>query len=188
MEHFHYRIPGWFTFPKLYTHMVERYDNAHFVEVGAFQGASTAYMAVEIANSKKNIKLTTVDVWDRYTIDGLSLKDPDSVPIDFVWHLYKENIKPVDHLVESLRMSSVEAAKRFPDESLNFVFIDANHVYEAVMHDLHAWYPKIKKGGHIAGHDYTANDDDVRRAVKDFFGVKDDRYACGEWSWCVFKE
>jgi len=165
--------------------MVKQYDNAHFVEVGAFQGASTAYMAVEIINSKKDIKLTVVDVWNRFTVDGLNLKDPSSVPEDLVWHLFKENIKPVEHVVEPVRINSVEAAKQFADSSLEFIFIDANHAYEAVLEDLKAWFPKLKKGGHIAGHDYY-NDEGVRQAVRHFFNKDDDSLFCGEQCWCYF--
>ena len=188
MDHFHYKIPGWFTFPQLYSHMVERYGSgSHFLELGAFQGASMAYLAVEVINSKKDIKLTAVDIWNRYTIDGLGLKHPNSVPEDFVYHLYKENIKPVEHVVESLRMDSLEASKRFADESLDFIFIDANHVYDAVLLDIALWFPKLKKGGHIAGHDYY-NDEGVRRAVRDFFKKNDDSLYVGEQCWCMLKQ
>jgi predicted O-methyltransferase YrrM len=187
VEHFHYRVPGWFTFPQLYAHMVQRYDNAHFVEIGAFQGASTSFMAVEIINSKKNIKLTTVDIWNRYTVAGLNLKDPNSVPDDFVWNLYKENIKPVEHIVESLRLESLQASKLFADDSLDFIFIDANHEYEAVLNDIKYWYPKLKNGGHIAGHDYY-NDEGVRRAVRQFFNKNDDSLFIGEQCWCTIKQ
>lgn len=50
---------------------------------------------------------------------------------------------------------STEAAKTFPDGSLDFVFIDGAHDYESVVADIHAWYPKVKHGGIFSGHDYT---------------------------------
>ncbi len=52
---------------------------------------------------------------------------------------------------------TVEAAKQFEDESLDFVYIDADHKFEAVVADIAAWLPKIRKGGIIAGHDYFRN-------------------------------
>lgn len=56
---------------------------------------------------------------------------------------------------ELIQEFSVEAAKDFEDESLDAVYIDANHRYEFVVEDIHAWLPKIRKGGIISGHDYA---------------------------------
>ncbi len=55
--------------------------------------------------------------------------------------------------VELLRKTSLEAVKEFADESLDFVYIDANHEYTYVLHDILAWYPKVRKGGILAGDD-----------------------------------
>lgn len=186
MEHFHFYIPGWFTFPKLYSHMVDCYDNARFVEVGAWQGCSTTYMAVEIINSKKNIQFDVYDIWGRYSIDGLNTKTPERYPDDFVEKMFRKNIEPVKHIVNARKLDSITASKLYKDNSLDFIFIDADHTYEAVLQDLIHWMPKLKPGGHIAGHDYF-NDPGVQKAVRTFFHKKDDSLYCGEQCWCVFK-
>lgn len=49
---------------------------------------------------------------------------------------------------------SVEVAKWIQNESVDFVFIDANHKYEFVKEDIKTWYPKVRKGGILSGHDY----------------------------------
>lgn len=64
-----------------------------------------------------------------------------------------------------IRAHSLAAAERFPDRSLDFVFIDAEHTYEAVLEDVAAWLPKIRPGGLLAGHDYVLAWADVVRAV-----------------------
>ena len=51
-------------------------------------------------------------------------------------------------------MSSVKAATKFKDNSIDFLFLDAGHEYEDIIEDMTAWYPKVKPGGIIAGHDY----------------------------------
>lgn len=65
------------------------------------------------------------------------------------------------------RGKSPAIANDFPAESLDMVYLDANHSYEAVLADLAAWLPKIKPGGVFAGHDYL--DGVLREGV---FGVK----------------
>jgi hypothetical protein len=52
-----------------------------------------------------------------------------------------------------LREASPQDALSFSDGQLDFVFSDAQHQYEAVCADLNAWYPKIRAGGVLAGHD-----------------------------------
>jgi predicted O-methyltransferase YrrM len=37
--------------------------------------------------------------------------------------------------------------------SIDFLFIDADHSYEAVKADWNRWFPKVRKGGYIALHD-----------------------------------
>jgi hypothetical protein len=53
-----------------------------------------------------------------------------------------------------LRMTSEEAARQIADESLDFVYLDARHDYASVKEDIEFWYPKVKPGGVLAGHDY----------------------------------
>lgn len=50
--------------------------------------------------------------------------------------------------------TTVEAAKLYEDGSFDFVFIDADHSYEAVRADIAAWAPKVRVGGWLGGHDY----------------------------------
>jgi len=64
------------------------------------------------------------------------------------------------------RMTSLEAVKLVEDNSLDFVFIDAMHTYEAVKEDIKAWLPKIRKGGILSGDDYTGKHaPEVKKAV-----------------------
>lgn len=54
------------------------------------------------------------------------------------------------------------------DNSLDIVYLDAAHYYEAVKKDLEAYYPKVKPGGVIAGHDYLNMAYGVNQAVQEF--------------------
>lgn len=71
-----------------------------------------------------------------------------------------------------LRLSSNRASSLFMNGSLNFVFIDANHRYDEVLHDIMMWGPKVGKGV-IAGHDYeNSGAPGVKRAVDDVYGSR----------------
>jgi hypothetical protein len=52
------------------------------------------------------------------------------------------------------RGDSVEIAKQIQDGGLDWVYIDADHHYENVLADIEAWYPKVRSGGIVSGHDY----------------------------------
>tara|TARA_R110002126_G_scaffold62983_7_gene161770 strand:- start:49 stop:627 length:579 start_codon:yes stop_codon:yes gene_type:complete len=54
-----------------------------------------------------------------------------------------------------IRLQGTEAAEQCADQSLDFVYIDGDHSYDFVHKDINAWYPKLKSGGILAGHDYT---------------------------------
>lgn len=53
-----------------------------------------------------------------------------------------------------IQKPSVEAARQFVDERLDFVYIDGAHDRLSVIRDLNAWFPKVKHGGMFSGHDY----------------------------------
>ena len=67
-----------------------------------------------------------------------------------------ENIKGLEDQGVMIRATSEVASDIFADGSLDFVYIDANHAYDFVKQDIELWYPKVKKGGYLGGHDYIA--------------------------------
>lgn len=101
-----------------------------------------------------------------YVIDGLKFKnfymiDP-YVPYDFnetTQEAFNDQYDKARNkfsypYVTFIRKTSLEAAKEIPDGSLDFVYIDGNHFYPSVVQDIDAWYPKVRKGGILGGHDY----------------------------------
>jgi len=77
-----------------------------------------------------------------------------------------EVIKPYLDRVEFIKDASVNAAKRFPDNHFDYIYIDGDHSYKGVGEDIEAWYPKIKTGGIFAGHDFWMTE--VQQALKEF--------------------
>ena len=98
--------------------------------------------------------------------------------------LFEDNMKEYEY--ELLDEESGEAAERIPDDTFDFFFIDADHRYHMVRRDIELWYPKVKKGGLLAGHDYDSEEYDelyieddivdevhhgVTKAVNERFGI-----------------
>ena len=151
MNHFYFNIPGWFGFHDVYDRAVALlgHDGAHFVEVGCWEGRSTAYMGVNIINSGFKIQFDCVDTWE----GSAEHTDPTENA-----ELYDKFLNNMEHFGGELdirvkRRKSVDAAADYDYGSLDFVFLDASHDAENVCADVQAWLPKIKLGGVMAGDD-----------------------------------
>lgn len=82
-----------------------------------------------------------------------------------------------------IRKTSMEALADIPDDSLDFVYIDACHDFDNVMMDLIGWNRKVRRGGMVSGHDYTPlHDCGVIPAVNAFTWAHDIK------SWYVTNE
>lgn len=93
----------------------------------------------------------------------------------------------------------IAAMPSIPDGSLDFVYIDGNHSEEYVRQDIRLWWPKVKIGGMLAGHDILGcnpkADSGIQSAVYDLmtengltvFMVPDTRKAENPWSWYVWR-
>lgn len=139
-------------------------------------------MAVEIINSGKTISFDCVDTWlgsEEHYIG--KYKDQDVIN-GKLYDVFLNNIIPVKHVINPIRLSSIEAAKIYPDKSLDFVFIDASYDYDNVKADILAWLPKIKNNGILAGHDYNLSySEPVVRAVHDVLGANASAWGKSSW-------
>jgi len=112
--------------------------------------------------------------------------DLSTINQDLWEEIYKSNIcrmKPFN--VKFIRKSSTEAPKDFKDNSLDFVYIDANHIKKYVIADIKAWFPKVKPGGLIGGHDWI--EAEVRSAVTDWIVPTNYDLCYGFNDWWVVK-
>jgi len=146
-------------------------------EIGVCRGETMMHLLRHLPRLER---LYAVDPWEAYGAYKLSLaarKWRDQKTFDEAFRGYLGRILPFAGKVFILRAFSHEAAKAVPDQSLDFVFIDANHAYQFVREDIDCWSPKVKPGGIIAGHDYldrpsTGEQWGVIRAVNETFGSK----------------
>ena len=98
-----------------------------------------------------------------------------------------EAVKPFEGRYQIHRMTSAQAAPSFDDESLDFVFIDGDHSYEGCALDIKLWWPKLKDGGLLSGHDYVDEKNyGVQRAVNEFVGDRELRLGLNN-TWYITK-
>lgn len=116
------------------------------VELGVYKGKFT----VALAKRAPNMKIYGVDAWSYY--DGYD----DYTKYDIENEAQKETIRKTQDKpsVQLIKGWSTDVVKQFEDNSLDYIFIDANHQFEFVVEDLKAWVPKVKEGGIVMGHDY----------------------------------
>ena len=98
--------------------------------------------------------------------------------------MWLRRIKPHRSRVDIIAKPSVEAAKKIKDQSVDVVFIDADHAYESVIQDVLAWCSKVKRGGLLCGHDYAhPRFPGVKRAVDEVAGQNVQAFNCADWVW-----
>lgn len=117
------------------------------VEVGTFKGE----FAKQILSTWEGI-LYMVDPWRELTKGYIDISNHINHPTSYLETI--NNLKGFEDRGFMLRGKSSQIVDLFEDESLDFVYIDGNHEYSYVKEDIDLWYPKIKKGGLISGHDY----------------------------------
>jgi predicted O-methyltransferase YrrM len=152
----------------LFSIAVQAPVNAAILEVGSWMGGSSIAFANGLM-AKKNLGsvIYAIDTWG----GSPEHKELDCIKDDTMYEMFLKNIHDnlADLFVRPIRSSSVGASSRFKDNSLDIVFIDGDHSYEACLEDLTVWYPKVKQGGLIIGHDYWSEiKNDVYRAAQDF--------------------
>ena len=164
-------IPGWFSYEEFYTDVVDKLpNNSNIVEVGAWFGKSTNFMANKIKDSGKNVNFTTVD-----TFKGSPTEDIHNNTLSvFDNDIYSEFIDSaimLDNLdtINVIKDTSVNAKDSFINNSLDFIMIDAGHTYDDVKSDINAWFHKVKQGGIISGDDYIPVFQGVIDAVNEYF-------------------
>lgn len=173
---------------------LQHVPSPNVAEIGVFAGD----LSRRLLARRKDLTLTMVDSWagtpdDNYVQSG-----------DFHASLHKEEQDQFYALTQRvtafagdrakiIRADSKSAAAAIPDNSLDLVFIDADHSYEGCKSDIAAYWSKVKPGGFISGHDY-ANDDFrfgpmVKKAVDEFAADNGLEIELGEnFTWFATKQ
>jgi len=118
-------------------------------KVGAEIGVDAGHYSLTICKGIPNVKLYCVDAWQMYPLyrDHFTQDKMNGAKENAMKRVAKYDVEFIDKF-------SMDAVKQFEDNSLDFVYIDANHEYPFVTEDIVHWSKKVRSGGIVAGHDY----------------------------------
>ena len=136
-----------------------KYLEPKMLEIGCDIGDTSEFMM----RSHPRLHLTAIDPYENY-IDwnGNNLNKREEV-----YNRMVERMKHWPDRFDLIRMTSDSAVSIFKDEEFDIIFIDGLHTYEQLSKDCVNYYPKLKKGGIFAGHDFRAIEG-VNRACTEF--------------------
>jgi hypothetical protein len=161
---------GWATFYYgVLTKVINHNNYKNVAEVGIGYGTHAKYVLKTTSVSN----LILVDPMKYYPNDGFATdimsKIPEVVGNNFneLYDLIKKELSLWNDRYTWFRTESLNITeKQVPNESLDCVFIDGDHSYEAVRKDLDFWWQKVRSGGQLLGDDYWMVD--VAKAVHEF--------------------
>jgi predicted O-methyltransferase YrrM len=131
-------------------------------EIGVCHGFTTEYF---LKNTPTIKKVYVVDNYPAFVDwDGTRITAERQ---EVTKRLCKSKLEKFGDKVVFAYESSVTFAQTLEDDSLDYVFVDGDHSYEATLADIQNYWPKVKKGGIFAGHDINLTS--VDNAVKEFF-------------------
>lgn len=124
-------------------------ENMVVAEIGSWKGMSTSILAKTVKPFGGTI--FAIDHW----LGSIGVFEHKQVETDDMLSIFRYNMKALNifDIVHPLVMTSKIATSIFKDNSLDMVFIDADHRYSHIKEDIEMWLPKLKQGGIIAGHD-----------------------------------
>ncbi len=182
-------IQGWFDFKDIYQSAAKSFpDGAVFVEAGTWLGKSTIYLAEQLRANNKKIKIWAVDTFagaDTCEFHVETVKSHGGSILTQFW----QNVKDcgVEDYILPICSKSEDCLDKIPEKEFDFVFLDSDHTFDVVTKELKLFWPRLKTGGVIGGHDF--NQVEVQRAVNDFF-VKtnpDQKIQVSNVSWFTIK-
>ena len=173
----HPEIEGWSTdilpFYRLRARALP--EDAKCVEVGSYKGRSLLFLATELARyGKGKSKLWGVDPgvdWPDDSTQGIETFNHTGAGVELKANLEKVRAELGTVEVEIIEKTGLDAVSAFEDESLDLVFLDDDHTKAMVWREIKAWWPKVKVGGILSGHDFQPAFMGVVGAVNDKFSM-----------------
>ena len=122
------------------------------VEIGVCGGEH----ALSLLKTLKIDKLFLIDPYEMYEtfLNGEGKNYGTTLlPLSDTYIQALNLLKPFEECIQWVKKLSDDAVKEI-HEPLDFVYVDGNHDYDFVKNDIENYYPLLKKGGVMGGHDF----------------------------------
>ena len=100
----------------------------------------------------------------------------------------KNHLKHYSDRTYWMYYDSLTASQNLQNLFFDFVYIDALHDYTNVLNDCVYWYPLVRKGGVLGGHDFNGSHKELRQAVRDFCSDNGLKLFVKPDDWWIVKE
>ena len=151
--------------------LLEYINSRYAGGVGVEVGVAAGHFSKQVIYTWKTCgEFYCVDLWEKQEDGYKDGCNRSSESQNATYHEVIKDFAPYPK-VKIIKNWSHEAVKSFQDQFFDFIYIDANHSYKASLEDMRMWYPKLKVGGIMAGHDYLDGPEEsygVKKAADEF--------------------
>ena len=143
------------------------------IELGVQRGYFTRAM---LSNWLDCSEYHLVDLWghqENYS-DVANLNQNEQ---EKIYGVAMKTVNPWKEKIHVCRNYTINCVNNYADEHFDFIYVDARHDYKGVWEDIVAYWPKLRVGGVMAGHDYVTQNDGPEQTGQDwtlnYDGTKD---------------
>ena len=138
---------------------IQGISHPKILEIGSWKGLSSSILAFELARANKG-RLYCLDGWSAIPPNsptavglGAELRRKD------VFSIFRQNLQTLGlwERVNVLYGCSQDFADIVANSEFDIIFIDGQHAYSGVLHDLRTYLPKLRPEGLIIGDDCEAS-------------------------------
>lgn len=158
-----YLVPGWCWPAELGAIYDILWKSTYHVEVGTFCGKSLFVSAMAVPDGAQ--------LW---AVDS-SLHHPHAPSVNWIESVLEATISDARAKRPMVtigweKLDHLEAARRHRAAPVTSVYLDADHNYAETKAAIEAWWPLVRPGGVLLGHDFWTGNGAVIEAVEEFFG------------------
>jgi len=170
-----------FTYSMYYSYLAHKLkEDDVFVEIGAWLGQSSIFIAEHIKRKKLKMEFYTIDIFDGEIKDTSFEIKTEVAKEKKIYETFLKNTAHVKDYITTITGNSKEVYKQFKNESIDYLFIDGDHSHEGFKEDIKLWYPKVKIGGIVSGHDYIWGGNGVKPIIDSFSLFKAQPFGFGD--------